>query len=311
MQRSDRPWAHRLPKMDGCFSSCDESPDANCIQTDLDQLVASVPQYNPRFSSDQTLSVIAPHTLFAGPFAASRAAVPRSRGNRVLKPELDARRSRPHNLLRGSDQLEHYSLHVNPGPIGNATQLGHPSGNKNERSDQLTGSGDFIRPANSDADLVSSFHFTFDNGARGNPADNEPNFNGDGNAPPIIAGSRNLAQTQTKPHNSSSALTAADVVMKSYASVKIDSTLCRRLAGEVARRQPTQRRGDQKLNIERRSNVEAVLAHVTGIVAPQPCKNCRKGHGPWTECVVYGGQMCGSCANCWYNASGSRCTFHG
>jgi hypothetical protein len=21
--------------------------------------------------------------------------------------------------------------------------------------------------------------------------------------------------------------------------------------------------------------------------------------------------MCGSCTNCWFNASGSRCTFHG
>jgi hypothetical protein len=54
-----------------------------------------------------------------------------------------------------------------------------------------------------------------------------------------------------------------------------------------------------------------LLAHITGDLAPRPCKNCHKGHGPWTQCVVYDGQMCGSCANCWFNASGSRCTFHG
>jgi hypothetical protein len=54
-----------------------------------------------------------------------------------------------------------------------------------------------------------------------------------------------------------------------------------------------------------------LLAHMTGQSAPKPCKNCHKGHGPWTQCVVYDGQMCGSCTNCWFNASGSRCTFHG
>lgn len=104
---------------------------------------------------------------------------------------------------------------------------------------------------------------------------------------------------------------AADVVLKMYQSVRIDSTLCKKLAEEVARREPVQRRSDQKLNIRRRSNVEALLAHVTGEVAPRSCKNCRRGHGPWTQCVVYEGQMCGSCTNCWFNASGSRCTFHG
>ncbi|KAJ8120050.1 hypothetical protein O1611_g10465 [Lasiodiplodia mahajangana] len=41
-----------------------------------------------------------------------------------------------------------------------------------------------------------------------------------------------------------------------------------------------------------------------------PCKNCHKGHGPWTTCVIVDGQMCGSCANCWFNASGARCSFH-
>lgn len=105
---------------------------------------------------------------------------------------------------------------------------------------------------------------------------------------------------------------AVEVAYSKYGhAVKIDSALCRKVAPELAKRAPSQRRVEQKLNIDRRSNMEAFLAHMTGQVAETPCKNCRKGHGPWTECVVYDGQMCGSCTNCWYNASGSRCTFHG
>jgi hypothetical protein len=72
-----------------------------------------------------------------------------------------------------------------------------------------------------------------------------------------------------------------------------------------------QRRDEQQLNLKRRSNVEALLAHVSGIITASPCTNCHKGHGPWTSCVVVDGQMCGSCSNCWYNASGARCSFHG
>ncbi|XWW93535.1 hypothetical protein V2A60_001468 [Cordyceps javanica] len=105
---------------------------------------------------------------------------------------------------------------------------------------------------------------------------------------------------------------AAELAYSKYgAAVKLESALCKKVAGEEAKRLPMQRRPDQKLNIDRRSNMEAFLAHVTGQVADKPCKNCHKGHGPWAQCVVYDGQMCGSCTNCWYNASGSRCTFHG
>lgn len=106
--------------------------------------------------------------------------------------------------------------------------------------------------------------------------------------------------------------TAGDVALGIYGdSIKIDSALCKKLACEEALRDPGQRRTGQKLNMERRSNVEAMLAHVTGVQVARPCKNCHKGHGPWNQCVVYDGQMCGSCTNCWFNASGARCTFHG
>ena len=97
-----------------------------------------------------------------------------------------------------------------------------------------------------------------------------------------------------------------------YPTVVGESTLAKKLAGEPGQRLAQQRRPDQALNLARRSNVEALFAHIAGhVVLSAPCKNCRKGHGPWTSCVVIDGQMCGSCANCWFNASGARCSFHG
>lgn len=96
-----------------------------------------------------------------------------------------------------------------------------------------------------------------------------------------------------------------------YESVIVESALAKRLAREPGMRLATQRRPEQVLNLGRRSNVEALFAHIAGDNAPVQCKNCHKGHGPWTTCVIVDGQMCGSCANCWFNASGARCSFHG
>ncbi|KAF9777019.1 hypothetical protein IL306_004725 [Fusarium sp. DS 682] len=106
-------------------------------------------------------------------------------------------------------------------------------------------------------------------------------------------------------------LTAGQVAQDVYGDkILIDSTLGKKLSNEVALRPIRQRRSDMVLNMERRSNVEAFLAHLTGVQVERSCKNCSKGHGPWSECIIYDGQMCGSCTNCWFNASGSRCTFH-
>lgn len=96
-----------------------------------------------------------------------------------------------------------------------------------------------------------------------------------------------------------------------YGQVVVESALAKRLAREPGMRLAQQRRPEQVLNLGRRSNVEALFAHIAGELAPVPCKNCHKGHGPWNACVVVDGQMCGSCANCWFNASGARCSFHG
>ncbi|KAH9883576.1 hypothetical protein F4778DRAFT_766081 [Xylariomycetidae sp. FL2044] len=95
-----------------------------------------------------------------------------------------------------------------------------------------------------------------------------------------------------------------------YENVVVESALAKRLAREPGMRLAQQRRPEQMLNLARRSNVEALFAHIAGEMASAPCKNCHKGHGPWNTCVVVDGQMCGSCANCWFNASGARCSFH-
>ncbi|KAI2470649.1 hypothetical protein F4781DRAFT_390135 [Annulohypoxylon bovei var. microspora] len=105
--------------------------------------------------------------------------------------------------------------------------------------------------------------------------------------------------------------TTEDLAQQSgYSNVIVESALAKRLAREPGMRHAHQRRPEQILNLGRRSNVEALFAHIAGEEAPQPCKNCHKGHGPWTSCVIVDGQMCGSCANCWFNASGARCSFH-
>ncbi|CAK7269245.1 hypothetical protein SEPCBS119000_003471 [Sporothrix epigloea] len=95
-----------------------------------------------------------------------------------------------------------------------------------------------------------------------------------------------------------------------YRHIAVESALSRRLARVPGIRLAHQRRPGQQLNLGRRSNVEALFAHIAGKEVAVPCKNCHKGHGPWTTCVTVDGQMCGSCANCWFNASGARCSFH-
>ncbi|KAF4454097.1 hypothetical protein F53441_3334 [Fusarium austroafricanum] len=113
------------------------------------------------------------------------------------------------------------------------------------------------------------------------------------------------------PGSDQPGVTAGQVARGLYGDrIVIDSTLSIRLSNEAALRSVRQRRPDMDLNMERRSNVEAFLAHLTGVQVERACKNCSKGHGPWSECIIYDGTMCGSCTNCWFNASGSRCTFH-
>lgn len=124
--------------------------------------------------------------------------------------------------------------------------------------------------------------------------------------PPLTASSPSQAQGQGQPK------TTEQMAQESgYAGFKVDSAFAKRMARDPGQRLAEQRRHGQDLNLVRRSNVEALFAQIAGTEAQHPCAHCRKGQGPWTVCVVYSGQMMGSCANCWFNASGSRCSFHG
>lgn len=133
-------------------------------------------------------------------------------------------------------------------------------------------------------------------------------------AVPSLGGGRGAASQQPGQLGMDSSLmkTTQDLAVESgYATIVVESALAKRLAREPGLRLAQQRRPEQQLNLGRRSNVEALFAHIAGDLAKVPCKNCHKGHGPWTSCIVVDGQMCGSCANCWFNASGARCSFHG
>ena len=92
------------------------------------------------------------------------------------------------------------------------------------------------------------------------------------------------------PMHADSVRTATDVSKESgYTELVIDSALSKRLSDADGVRLAVQRRQDQILNLKRRSNVEALLAHVSGQEAHSPSKSCHKGYGPWNACIVVSG----------------------
>lgn len=150
--------------------------------------------------------------------------------------------------------------------------------------------------------------------AHSHPHDHHPGPGHDPDHPHAHAHERNPAAAPAHHHGlefmSQLRLTEDMASASGYSGFVTESALAKRLAREPGQRHAQQRRPEQSLNLARRSNVEALFAHIAGEEVLQPCKNCRKGHGPWTVCVIVDGQMCGSCANCWFNASGARCSFH-
>ncbi|KAG6038769.1 hypothetical protein E4U41_003725 [Claviceps citrina] len=300
--------------MDGRWPSRgDETQNANRLPANFGQLspAASSPFYP--FSQDLPVSSISPQVLQWGSSAGQRAMPSRVKDGKVAKLGAVGRRGGRQSSLSSAAQ-QHFdqfdpqgNTHLNS-DAAHVSQLARSGGHVHPDSAvNLANAGGSGHGSSSMDGLHSSMQTVFENNGAGYHLNEEHQLSGNPTSPPHSSLDSNDA---VKNDMSAPVQTAADIVLKMYQSVKIDSTLCKKLAGEAARREPTQRRRDQKLNIERRSNVEALLAHVTGDIAANPCKNCHKGHGPWTQCVVYDGQMCGSCTNCWFNASGSRCTFH-
>lgn len=264
-----------------------------------------------RFATEEVVSV-QPSLIFSDSHATMKNMPSRGKVSKVIKTGTAPRRGSRYSPLPSTahDQLEALVQQAShDGLARDAANLGHSS-----MADASSHLSDSVQL--SDTGMLSNTGGSISSLQQALEADrqvlqlDQHNLSDSIHTPsPVPTGNASI------PENSNCyapSRTAADVAMEAYSdTLKIDSALCKKLAGEAARREPTQRRSDQKLNIERRSNVEALLAHVTGEVAARPCKNCHKGHGPWTQCVVYDGQMCGSCTNCWFNASGSRCTFHG
>ncbi|KAJ6015274.1 hypothetical protein N7540_009865 [Penicillium herquei] len=65
----------------------------------------------------------------------------------------------------------------------------------------------------------------------------------------------------------------------------------------------------QKLD-EFRSCVQSAAIQVVGIIPVEECDHCKRGHGPWTECVVLSGpDNTPVCANCMWFGHSDRCSF--
>ncbi|KAI0551060.1 hypothetical protein F4679DRAFT_540183 [Xylaria curta] len=68
-------------------------------------------------------------------------------------------------------------------------------------------------------------------------------------------------------------------------------------------------------SVRRRSNIKAALVQIAGVYHPptSACIQCCKGRGIWTGCVTtppqQNGALKGACANCFYNGTGSKCSF--
>ncbi|KAK4204941.1 hypothetical protein QBC40DRAFT_163541, partial [Triangularia verruculosa] len=67
--------------------------------------------------------------------------------------------------------------------------------------------------------------------------------------------------------------------------------------------------GEPAHNWHRGSNLTALIAQTRGQDAPTPCKRCRRGLGPFAECIISDEFSTGSCANCNFNDKASFCSF--
>ncbi|KAI1160357.1 hypothetical protein F5B18DRAFT_513270 [Nemania serpens] len=68
-------------------------------------------------------------------------------------------------------------------------------------------------------------------------------------------------------------------------------------------------------SIKRKSNLIAVLVQIAGVHEPpaDACVRCKKGRGLWTGCItaplLHKNMVHSACANCFYNGTGSKCSF--
>lgn len=65
-----------------------------------------------------------------------------------------------------------------------------------------------------------------------------------------------------------------------------------------------------QINLFPSQNCEAALAYSRGQVrnGALACLDCKRGRGPFAQCVILKGYLKGSCSNCHYSAEGARCS---
>ncbi|KAG5982725.1 hypothetical protein E4U55_001472 [Claviceps digitariae] len=262
-------------------SRCDTTPqDANHNQLpgppNFGQLspAASSPYYP--FPQALSVSSISPQALHWDSSAGPRAMPVRTRASKVTKPAPAGRRGTCQSSLPGTAQGHHLEQFVQQG-INNvnsdAAQMSQlevsGSNDHAESAANLTNAGAGVHGSTSIPGLQSSMHNAFDTRAFRLDEDHQLSRNTASPGHSSLDNNDVLVKSDTL----TPAQTAADIILKMYPSAKVDGTLCKKLADEAARRDPVQRRRDQKLNVERRSNLEALFAHVTGDVAPQNNSN--------------------------------------
>ncbi|KAL0931041.1 uncharacterized protein CTRU02_213776 [Colletotrichum truncatum] len=235
---------------------------------------------------------------------------PRGRPNKVTKPATAGLKRDAHALVRASAASSRHSSAVDQ----QLEQLAHDAEAEAEHEDDDEITAPPPPPGPSSTPQQQHHHSNpFDLAAAGILANGPPTTDQDIHPDLHSLPAQFAMEAPMGGHGGPGGMsrTAEDLASESgYGQLVIDSALAKRLANNEGQRLAVQRRQDQSLNLKRRSNVEALLAHVSGQEAHSPCKSCHKGYGPWNGCVVVSGQMCGSCANCWFNASGSRCSFH-
>ncbi|POS71099.1 hypothetical protein DHEL01_v210504 [Diaporthe helianthi] len=67
------------------------------------------------------------------------------------------------------------------------------------------------------------------------------------------------------------------------------------------------------INITRAVNVEAIAIQMTGNLhmGKNACDSCKKGHGPFEECVSLGSNFASrACGGCHFSSEGTRCSMH-
>lgn len=95
------------------------------------------------------------------------------------------------------------------------------------------------------------------------------------------------------------------------ALLQAKSAPTRAIAGMKLLRGVVFRADRDSINLFTPQNCEAALAYSRGQVmgGVSACKSCKRGSGPFAECVILEDHLRGSCSNCHYNAEGVRCSF--